>query len=235
MLSVCYALIYLPLIIAFIGARALFPTEFLGNSDSVMPAMALIVTEGWPVVGGLILAAPYAAAMSAVAGYLLLFSSALVRDIYQRTFNAHVTQSAVKTISYATTAIVGLLVTIAALWPPAYLQYLIIFTGAGMACTFLGPTVLALYWRRATPAGALAALLSGFGTVALLWLLGFMKVGKSAATGLAAERYTPLYLLGLDPLIYGLILSFALGIAVSLFTAPLPEKHVDRYFLADAE
>jgi SSS family solute:Na+ symporter/sodium/pantothenate symporter len=232
MITVYYFFIYIPLIVAFICARALYPTEFVRNSDSIMPAMALLMTENWPILGGLILEAPYAAAMSAVAGYLLLMSSSLVRDIYQRNINQNVSGTTVRRISYGTTAVAGIIVTIAALWPPEYLQYLIIFTGAGMSCTFLAPTVLALYWRRATRAGALAAILSGFGTIAVLWVLGFLKIGKSEAVGLAAERYAPLYLFGLDPVIYGLAFSFVAGILVSLFTKPLPQTHVDRYFLA---
>jgi sodium/pantothenate symporter len=233
MITVYYALIYLPLVVAFICARALYPTEFVRNSDSIMPAMALLMTEDWPILGGLILAAPYAAAMSAVAGYLLLMSSSLVRDIYQRNINQNVSGKTVQGISYATTAVVGVIVTIGALWPPEYLQYLIIFTGAGMSCTFLAPTVLGLYWRDATRAGALTAILTGFGTVALLWVLGFAMVGKSGATGLAAARYAPVYLWGLDPVIHGLVFSFVAGILVSLFTKPLPAAHVDRYFLAE--
>ena len=228
-----YALIYLPLVVTFVCARALYPTEYLTHSDDIMPAMTLAVTEDRPLVGGLILAAPYAAAMSAVAGFLLLMSSSLVRDIYQRNINPTVSPRLVRSVSYGTTAVVGLVVTVAALRPPQFLQYLIIFTGAGMACTFLAPTVLGLYWRRATRAGALAGLVSGFLCVAVLWLLGYSGVGKEGKEGAAAQAFAPLYLFGLDPLIFGLAGSFLLGILVSLYTQPLPRAHVDRYFLAD--
>jgi Na+/pantothenate symporter len=267
MIGLYYALIYLPLVITFICARALYPTEFLAESDSIMPVMALRVTEQWPLLGGLILAAPYAAAMSAVAGFLLLMSSSLVRDIYQRNINPSVSPRVVRWISYGTTAVVGIIVTFAAFKPPRFLQYLIVFTGAGMACTFLAPTVLGLYWRRATQAGALAGLVSGFLTVAVLYVLGWLGVGKQDATarpilfassvalmgtplgqaplaavpatfpgrihaGPAAEPFAPVYPLSLDPVLYGLAISFVLAIAVSYFSRPLPQEHVDRYFLA---
>src|SRR5262249_15166097 len=145
MIGLFYALIYLPLVITFVCARALYPTEFLREPDNIMPAMALAVTQDWPLLGGLLLAAPYAAAMSAVAGFLLLMSSSLVRDIYQRTITPNVSQRTVRWISYGTTAVVGLIVTAAALRPPRFLQYIIMFTGSGLGCTFLAPTVLALY------------------------------------------------------------------------------------------
>jgi SSS family solute:Na+ symporter/sodium/pantothenate symporter len=229
-----YALIYLPLVIAFVCARSLYPTEFVHESDRIMPVMALRVTEDFPLLGGLILAAPYAAAMSAVAGYLLLMSSSLVRDLYQRNINPDVSPRLVRWVSYGTTAVVGVIVTLASLWPPRFLQYLIIFTGAGMACTYLAPTVLGLYWRRTTRAGALAGLLGGFLGVTVLYVLGWLNVGKVGKTGPAAEPFAPVYLFDLDPVVYGLVISFVLGIVVSLLTPPLPGKDVDRYFLADA-
>jgi hypothetical protein len=40
-------------------------------------------------------------------------------------------------------------------------------------------------------------------------------------------------LFGLDPVLYGLAISFLAGIAVSLLTEPPEPKHVDRYFLAE--
>src|SRR4029077_1421500 len=48
-----FALIYLPLVIAFVCARALYPTEYLGQWDRIMPAMALRMTEHVPLLGGL--------------------------------------------------------------------------------------------------------------------------------------------------------------------------------------
>jgi SSS family solute:Na+ symporter/sodium/pantothenate symporter len=232
MISLYYALIYFPLVITFICARALYPTEYLDQSDRIMPAMALTLTQDWPMLGGVILAAPYAAAMSAVAGFLLLMSSSLVRDIYQRNWNPLVSQRKVKWITYGTTAVVGIIVTAAALQPPRFLQHLIIFTTGGMACTFLAPTVLALYVPRATKAGALTAMISGFVTVMIFYVLGWEGVGKEGLTGPAAQGVAPVYLFGLDPLVYGMLVSFVLGAVVSRFTAPLPEGHVNRYFLS---
>jgi sodium/pantothenate symporter len=251
LIGIYYALIYVPLVITFICARALFPTKYLGRSDEIMPAMALAVTEDFPLVGGLILAAPYAAAMSAVAGFLLLMSSSLVRDLYQRNVKADVSPRAVKLISYGTTAVVGVLITFMALHPWEYLQYLIIFSTSGMACTFLAPTAMALYWKRATRAGALAAVLGGFLTIFLLWGLGWMGAGKAEAQDSAPSEtkappssppretekaatnpsIKPYYLWDLDPLVYGLAVSFAAGIGVSLVTQPPPPEHVQRYFL----
>jgi hypothetical protein len=59
-----------------------------------------------------------------------------------------------------------------------------------------------------------------------------MGIGKEGAAGAASTPFAPVYLFGLDPVLYGLFLSFAAGIVVSLMTQPLPTKLVDHYFLA---
>jgi SSS family solute:Na+ symporter/sodium/pantothenate symporter len=231
LITIFYALIYLPLVIAFVCGRALYPTAFgQGNGDDAMPGIALAVTEDYPLLGGLILAAPYAAAMSAVAGFLLLMSSSLVRDIYQRNINPDVSPKLLKRISYLTTAVVGIIVTIAALRPADFLQYIIVFTGTGMGATFLAPTVMALYWRRSTRAGALAAMYGGFLSVMGLYVLGWCGVRVSQTVN-AGTGFAPLYLFDVDPFIYGLVVSFGLGIGVSLGTAPPEREEVDRYFM----
>jgi SSS family solute:Na+ symporter/sodium/pantothenate symporter len=231
MISLYFLLIYFPLVITFICARALYPAEYLKQSDRIMPVMALTLTQDWPMLGGVILAAPYAAAMSAVAGFLLLMSSSLVRDIYQRNWNPSISARKVKWITYGTTAVVGIIVTASALQPPRFLQHLIIFTTGGMACTYLAPMVLALYSRRVTRPGALAAMTGGFVALMSLYVLGWLGIGKEGKTGPAAQDVAPIYLFGLDPLVYGMLASFSLGIVVSRFTSPLPKAHVDRYFL----
>jgi hypothetical protein len=78
-------------------------------------------------------------------------------------------------------------------------------------------------------------MVGGFGSVLTLYVEGWLGVGKAGLEGWAADPFQPVYLLGLDPLIYGLIASFGLGIVVSLCTPPMPRSEVDRYFLEEKE
>ncbi len=290
LLLVCgyYVVTYLSLLIIFVCARAMFPTEYLreigseGEPDSIMPAMARHVTRplaGGSFVAGLLLAAPYAAIMSTVAAFLLMISSSLVRDLYQRTISPNVSPKVVKTSSYVVTGLVGVVVLVGALNPPGFLQYIIVFTGSGQGCSFLVPVCLGLYWPRATRAGMLAGMLGGFLTLFTLYALGWIDTRQQAANKeiehktiavpcaqaaldrLTARRqasanlppesgmstlevnlkkflgwgekrpdaFAPLYMGGLDPLVWGLLVSLGLGIAVSLATRPDPEL-VKKYF-----
>src|SRR5262245_19402552 len=48
LIGVYFALIYFPLVVTFVCARALYPREYLAQSDDIMPAMAVRLTEDWP-------------------------------------------------------------------------------------------------------------------------------------------------------------------------------------------
>jgi hypothetical protein len=105
-----------------------------------------------------------------------------------------------------------------------------------MNCGFL--TVITLYalgWMgvgkptRAESAATSVAALAALDPYQALPLVAGGR--QSAKTGPATEDFAPVYLLGLDPLIYGLVGSFALGIMVSWITRPMPASHVGHYFL----
>lgn len=229
MIVVCgyYAVTYSCLVIIFICARAIYPTEFLksagGIPDSVMPEMARRLAPH-PIIAGALLASPYAAVMSAVAAFLLMISSSLVRDIFQRTINPDVSAKTMRLLSYSVTTIVGVGVLIAALKPPDFLQYLIVFTGTGQSCSFLFPMIACLYWRRATKRGVLAGMLGGGGTILTLYIWGW-----SIGGGSPVDKFSPYYLLGFDPLVWGLSLSLVLTFVVSRMTRPEPAQ-VEKYF-----
>ncbi len=244
LLLVCgyYVLTYLSLLVIFTCARTIFPTEYLleggteGKPDQIMPAMARRLAH--PLVAGLLLAAPYAAIMSTVAAFLLMISSSLVRDIYQRVINPDVSPRTIKILSYVATGLVGVIVMLGALNPPDYLQYIIVFSGTGQGCAFLVPMLLTLYWKRATKPGILAAMIGGFAAMFALYVLGWIDAAGWLdhvlywLPGWNAPRLTrfePLYLCGVDTLVWGLLASLLLGIGVSLCTQPDREL-AKKYF-----
>ena len=233
MIVVCgyYVITYSCLVVIFICARAIFPTEFLkshgGIPDSVMPEMARRLAPH-PIVAGLLLASPYAAVMSAVAAFLLMISSSLVRDIYQRSINPKVSAKTMKAVSYLVTTLVGVGVMIAALKPPDFLQYLIVFTGTGQSCSFLFPMLCCLYWKRATKRGVLAGMLGGGLTVLALYLIGWTCGGEGRH-----DPFAPYYLFGFDPLVWGLSISLIMCVCFTYLTRFDPAQ-AGRYFPTDS-
>lgn len=225
LLSVYFAIIYFPLVIIFCCARVLVP-GLDQDPDRIMPKMALTLATGAniPWLAGVLVAAPFAAAMSTVDSFTLMISASAVRDVYQPKINPNASARRLKGMSYLCTLIVGVVVSLGAVNPPQYLQDMIVFTGGALSVSFLFPVGLALYWRRFNAPGALAAMIGGFTSYLLLCLSGFVYYGA----------FRPLRPFALDPLIWGLAGSLACGLFVTLFTAPPPRHLVRRFFYVDS-
>lgn len=216
-----YSLIYFPLVVIFCCARVLIPGMEI-EPDRIMPAIAehLSAAAGWPWLAGLLVAAPFAAVMSTVDSFLLMISSAIVRDIYHRHINPEATERTIRRLTYFVTLLVGIAAVLGALNPPTYLQDIIVYTGSGLASGFLVPMALSLYWSRMNAAGAIAGMLAGFVSHLALYGAGFIVYGRFQAIQMAS----------LDPLIPGVAVSLVASVGVALVTAPPPPGLVRKFF-----
>jgi SSS family solute:Na+ symporter/sodium/pantothenate symporter len=222
--------IYVPLIFIFICARQILPN--LTRTDEVMPR--LVITLANPYVAGLILAAPFGAVMSTVSGWLLIISSGLVRDIYQRFLNPQASEKEIERASYMGTVLVGVVVCILALNPPEYLQLIVVFSSSGMAASFLAPAAYGAFWRRANGLGMIAAMITGAGVTLALYAVGMVWAASNYDSGIGAGgSLAPVYLLGFDPCVWGISSSFVAGAIVSLLTPAPRGELVDRMFGLD--
>ena len=231
LLSIYNMGIYLPLIVICVCGRALIPA-LDGKTDQIIPRMAIMTTSHWPggsFVAGLILAAPFGAVMATVSSYLVVLSSGVVRDIYQRFIAPNADRNQLRRAAWGTMIIAGLISVAVSWYPVTYLQAFIIFSTSGAAATFLVPALMACYWRRATTAGIFASMISGALTVLVLYLIGILGLLPQQPIGTAAG-FKPWYLMGLDPLIWGILVSATSGILMSLMTKPLDDDLVSRMF-----
>jgi sodium/pantothenate symporter len=252
LLTVYNFLIYLPLIAICIAGRALIP--HLDKPDEIIPRLALTATDGLPggsLIAGLILAAPFGAVMATVSCYLLVVSSGLVKDIYMRFLRPHAGITEVRLVTYLAMASVGILAIAANIRPVRYLQALVVLSATISAATFVTPALMAAYWRRATAPGAIAAMLSGAGTMFALFTLGWLQrfaeaavaresasapvravaewLGPDPAIGIA-NPFRSYYLMGLDPILWALLISAIAGIGVSLCTKPPEATRIAHLF-----
>ena len=229
-LSVYNSLVYIPLILICVCGRSLIPDLPPRQSDEIIPRLTVAATAGVPggqVLAALILMAPLGAAMATVSSYLIVIASGLVRDLYQRWINPSAAGGRLRNLSYLCILGVGALAVAANLEPVDYLQAMILFSGAGLGASFFVPLAMALYWRRATAPGALASMLVGALAVLGLFVAGW--AGDDPGIG-QATRFRPFYLLGMDPLIWGLAASAAAGVTVSLVTRPPGSSHISSLF-----
>lgn len=225
--------IYLPLICVCLCARSLMPD--LEKSDEVIPRMAIRMTDGLPggsLLAGIILAAPFGAIMATVSSYLVVIASGLVRDVYQRFINPDANDHELKRLSRIGMLIVGVIAVALNIKPVAYLQTLVVFASGGAGACFIIPCLMMCYWRRATAIGVGAAMLSGAATMIALYTAGMFAPPPSIGP---EAGFRPFYLFGMEPLLYGVLVSLIVGIVVSYSTEPPEEKIVSPLFDAPAD
>jgi Na+/proline symporter len=163
--------------------------------------------------------------MSTVDSFLLVISSALVRDIYQRNVNGNASQKTIKTMTYVCTLLIGLGALLGSVNPPQFLQDIIVYTGSGLAACFLAPVVFAAYWPRANLPGCMAGMIAGFLAHLAMYVTG-MFVNDSF--------FQPYQLFNFNPIIVGLFSSFLVTYVASRMTAP-PSEEIVRTFFYRAE
>jgi SSS family solute:Na+ symporter/sodium/pantothenate symporter len=228
LLAVYNTMIYLPLLVIAISARAVMPD--LPASDEVIPRMALWTTRdlwGGHILAGLVLVAPFGAVMATVSAYLVVIASGVVRDVYQRFLRPKAEYAELRLLTSLVMVVVGLISVGANLRPVNFLQAIVVFCGSSGAATFVIPALMTAFWRRATAPGLIAAMLAGGGLSLALLIWGTLAADPLIGPKTQFRSY---YVLGLEPIIWGLLASLVAGVAVSFCTKTPPPEHVNRFF-----
>lgn len=234
LLAVYNSCIYLPLVVICVCGRALVPALPAGKSDEIIPRLAMLTTADLPggsLLAGLILAAPFGAVMSTVSTFLVVIASGLVRDVYQRWFHPEATWVELRRLTHLVMIGVGLIAVLANLRPVQFLQALVVFCSSGQAAAFAVPALMVCYWRRATAPGTIAAMLGGAGTILALYIVGWILTAGGYDPRIGPEtKFRPYYLAGMEPVVWGVLMSLVAGVTVSLATRPPSEAVLDRMF-----
>ncbi len=195
-----YCLVY-GLVGAIIGtaARSLLPD--LAVADNAFAEVTRLVL---PVgLTGLVLAAALAAVMSTASSCLLASATILANDVYAEFISRREHDKVLA--NRISMSLVGVVVLVIALLVRDVVGALTVAYDLLTGALFI-PILGALFWKRATAVGALAAMLAGSVVVVI-----FMIV-----SGLFSN----------DPIIYGMLTSFVVFVAVSLLTRKPSEERL---------
>lgn len=174
---------------------------------------------GWVI--GLVVAGGLAAALSTAAGLLMVISSAVSHDLLKRTFTPDMTEKQeMLAARIAAAAAVIASATLGAFASSLPFVAQVVAFAFGLAAASLFPVIfLGIFWKRMNKEGAISAMLVGLITT-FSYIYYFKFVNE-----------TPdLWLFGVSPEGIGFVfmwLSLAVGIAVSLVTAPPPQDIQD--------
>jgi sodium/proline symporter len=209
-----------------LAARALYRPEDLpdpGNQAFVHMATDLFP----PLLAGMMLAALLAAIMSTADSQILVVSSSITRDLYEKVIRRG-RPLAARTSVRLGRIWAGVVIVAAGIlsWTTAvyggHQVFKTVFSYVLLAWSGLGasvgpPLLLSLDWRRATRAGAFASFLSGTAGC-ILWI----ALGLKKATGL--HEIVPAFALSTLLMIVVSLLTRAPGNATDLMQAMLPAK-----------
>lgn len=150
----------------YFTAAADDPVAVLGNGGQNV--LILLVEDLMPdVFSGLYIAAILAAIMSTIDSLLVLASSAIARDFYQKIFHPYIQDEKLsgfsRKITFSLSFAALLLALIVALTSPdRTIFWFVIFGWSGIAATFCPVILLSLFRKEFTAKGAFASMLSGF-------------------------------------------------------------------------
>lgn len=172
------------------------PAAVLGKgAESVLPMLVESILPAFAV--GLFIAVVLSAIMSTVDSLLIVASSAVVRDGYQKILHPELPDEALvgmsRKVTFALAAVaLAIAATVSAVMPTRTVFWFVIFGWSGIAATFCPTMILSLFWRGMTANGALAAMISGFASVPFFKFVAPHLPGVGAEFG-ALEELAPAF------------------------------------------
>lgn len=153
---------------AGVAGRALFPG--LEDPETIFP---VISSNLFPeIISGMLLVVVLSAIMSTVDSLLLLASSAVVRDTYQKIIGTAKSEEALSNYGKLVTIIIGVVAVIMGIQEPRVIFDFVLASWSGLGCAFGPVTIGVLYYKRITWEGVVCGMLGGF-LVSTIWLTQF--------------------------------------------------------------
>lgn len=181
------------------------PLMYPGTPDKVLP---LVVTEFFPQwFVFLFLFAILAAAMSTASALFHTAGASIGRDVFEKGFMKGISHEKSIMITRIATVIIIIATLIVTLNPLDVVAFMCAFFFGLMACTFLAPYTLMLYWKKVSRVGAWAGMLGGFIFTMFWYILIYFKTAPKIIGSSIISEYT---INMLDPLFIGVPLSFLL-------------------------
>ncbi|MFT5051455.1 MAG: sodium/proline symporter [Chlamydiales bacterium] len=197
-----------------IFGRVIYSSAALGgNADNVLPEMAQGLLPAF--FAGLFIAMVLSAIMSTIDSLIVVASSAVVRDYWQKVKHPGMSDKRLMSLTRKVTIGLSLIsfcigIGIMLVDKENGVFWTIIFGWSGIAATFCPTVILSLFWSKLTALGAKCAMLAGFLGVPLFKFAVpplLERAGLSTWSG---------YLASLDVLLPSFVVGFAVAIVVSL-------------------
>ena len=150
------------------AGRALFPG--LEDPETILPVISTTLLH--PVLGGIMMVVVLAAIMSTVDSLLILASSAVIRDYWQKIRGSALSDRALARRGKIITLVFGIIGVAFALHQTPLIFWFVLFAWSGLGAAFGPVLICALWYPKTNLTGAVAGMLGGFITTVawVLWL-----------------------------------------------------------------
>lgn len=155
---------------AGVAGRAVYPG--LEDAETIFPVISSNLFP--PVIAGVLLVVVLSAIMSTVDSLLLLASSSVVRDTYQKMFGSDDSDERLSRYGKLVTIIIGVFAVVLGVQEPRVIFHFVLASWSGLGSAF-GPAMIGiLYYKRITWLGVLSGVLGGF-VASVVWLMYFKE------------------------------------------------------------
>jgi SSS family transporter len=196
--------------ILFFGLSMRVAVPHLPDADLAMPMLGMSILPYW--IGLLVLMAAVVTFTRTGGAILLTVASAMSHDIYAKILAPNASERARVAAGRIAVVTFSVIPVLLALRQLSLVNWIVIYAAKLLVSFLFVPVVLGLNWKRATRAGAMAAMIGGLLTC-VVWLL----------------QRRP-YVLGLDAAEAGVLVSAALFFGVSMVTKPLADEQLQTFF-----
>jgi len=138
----------------------------LQDSEKIFISLSELLLNPW--IAGFVLAAILAAIMSTIDSQLLVSSSCLTRDIYEKVIKQNASDKELVWIGRATVIAIALIAYSISMDQDSSVLSLVAYAWAGFGAAFGPIIILSLYNKNISAVGALAGMITGAATV-LIW------------------------------------------------------------------
>lgn len=179
------------------------------ETDFIVPVILQQNLSPW--IASLLITGIVSAGMSTISALLVVATGGVTRDIYQNMLRPQASSQQILTLSRLMTVLLGIAAIIIGIMKPAGIFALIRFAFGGLGI-WVAPVILGMYWKRATVAGAISAVILG------------------ELAYVAMKLWLPDWSFGFDPLIICWSFTMVVMVLVSLFTCPASDATLKRHF-----
>lgn len=150
-----------------LAAIAMFQQGSFADVETILPTMIIELFPPW--IAGLLMAAIMAAIITTADSQLLVITSSVSEDIFNKALGKKLTDRQLIRVSRITVIVSGVIGMLIALFSDSLVYLIVSWAWSGVGGTLSPAILLTFFWKRYSSTGVIATIISGF-VFTVLWI-----------------------------------------------------------------